>query len=163
MAATADEFKGLLKNYAAGVTIVTAMGADGTPVGATVSAFSSVSVDPPLILVCLNTSSRTARAVRESGSFTVHILEERQGSLASRFASDAADKFAGLAFATGSNGAPLLSECSNRLECTVFSETEAGTHLIFVGNVERLSVAEAEPLIYAKRQYCGVHAIAAPA
>ncbi len=148
-----DEFRAALATFAAGVTVVTSMDADGHPVGATVSAFASVSADPPLVLVCLKTSTRSAQAVHHAGSFTVHILCRDHVELAQRFATDHSEKFAGLPFHLGANGCPAIDECTVRLECEVASETPGGTHTVFIGSVMSAAVEEIKPLIYANRKF----------
>lgn len=155
MQASADEFKHALRNFAAGVTVVTSVDATGLPVGATVSAFASVSVDPPMVLVCLNGLSRSAQAVRATGAFSVHILGCEQVDLAQRFAFDQSEKFPGNVFEPGMTGAPALPECSVRLDCELVSETPGGTHGIFVGLVKYVACEDINPLIYANRAFCG--------
>jgi flavin reductase (DIM6/NTAB) family NADH-FMN oxidoreductase RutF len=159
MDATPDLFKSALRNFASGVTVVTSLDEDGQAVGATVSAFTSVSADPPMVLVCLNGLSRSARAIRESRLFNVHILECGQVELAQTFASDRPDKFDGLCFEPGATGAPLLTDCNVRLECELVTETAGGTHGIFVGLVRHIEAADIEPLLYANRNFCSVQTL----
>lgn len=163
MPVSADEFKGALRNFAAGVTIVTSIDATGQPVGATVSAFASVSVDPPMVLVCLNSLSRTGQAVRGFRRFAVHILGREHVELAQRFASDQGEKFPGNTFESGVTGAPALSECGVRLDCELLSETPGGTHGIFVGLVHNVVCEDMNPLIYANRAFCSTQRLDAVA
>lgn len=159
MSVSPDDFKSALRNFAAGVTIVTSVDEDGTPVGATVSSFASVSADPPMVLVCLNGFSRSAKAVRESRVFSVHILGSGHVELAQRFASDNSVKFLEGAFAAGATGAPALPECDVRLDCELVSETPGGTHGVFIGLVRNVLCQDIAPLIYANRAFCGAAAL----
>lgn len=154
MAVDAATFRDALKDFPAGVTIVTSADASGTPVGATVSAFASLSLDPPLIVVCLKRESATVAAIRHRGAFAVHILGHDQAQLALKFASDRSPKFEGLDYAENTPGVPLLDDCPVRLECDLSSEMPGGDHVILVGLVANASNADAfEPLVYANRRF----------
>lgn len=154
MAVDATTFREALKDFPAGVTIVTSSDAAGQPVGATVSAFASLSLDPPLIVVCLKRESSTAAAVRERRAFAVHILGNDQAQLALRFASDGSPKFAGLDYAENASHVPLLGDCPVRLECDLSDELPGGDHVILVGLVVNASKADPfEPLIYSNRRF----------
>jgi len=159
MDASPENFKAALRNFASGVTVITSLDEDGLAVGATVSAFTSVSADPPMVLVCLNGFSRSARAIRDSRIFNVHILGCGQVDLAQKFASGQAEKFPGNCFEAGETGAPVLGEGDVRLECKLVSETAGGTHGIFVGLVRNVATRDSEPLIYANRNFCGVQTL----
>jgi flavin reductase (DIM6/NTAB) family NADH-FMN oxidoreductase RutF len=154
MAVDATTFREALKDFPAGVTVVTSAGAEGEPVGATVSAFASLSLDPPLIVVCLKRESSTVAAVRERGAFAVHILGNDQAALALRFASDGSPKFAGLEYAANEAGVPLLGDCPVRLECELSNELPGGDHVILVGLVANASKQDPfEPLVYSNRRF----------
>ena len=154
MAVDAATFREALKDFPAGVTIVTSADAAGRPVGATVSAFASLSLEPPLIVVCLKRESGTVSAVRERRAFAVHILGHDQAQLALRFASDGSPKFEALDFAANGSGVPLLGDCPVRLECELSDEVPGGDHVILVGLVANASNADAfEPLVYANRRF----------
>lgn len=159
MGVSPDDFKSALRNFAAGVTIVTSVDGQGLPSGATVSAFASVSVEPPMVLVCLNGGSRTAAALRQSGVYNVHILGRAQVELAQRFAADNGEKFPGSVFEPGTTGAPALPGCTVRLDCELVSETPGGTHGIFLGLVRHVVCADLEPLIYANRTFLATKAL----
>jgi flavin reductase (DIM6/NTAB) family NADH-FMN oxidoreductase RutF len=149
-----DDFRETLKDFPAGVTIVTSADADGVPVGATVSSFASLSLDPPLVLVCLRSDSRTVTALRERGAFAVHILERSQADLARRFATDQADKFEAGAYSLNEAGVPCLSRCSERLDCSLENQFTGGDHQIIVGRVRSISRADGfRPLVYAQRGF----------
>jgi flavin reductase (DIM6/NTAB) family NADH-FMN oxidoreductase RutF len=118
----------------------------------TASAFSSVSLDPPMVLVCINRAASTAAAVAENGSFAVNILSEHQGLLASQFARPASDKFAGVAVKTGNLGCPLVVDALATLECRVTQAVTGGTHEIFLAEVIWADSRDGEPLTYFRGQ-----------
>jgi len=152
-----NAFREALKNFPSGVTIVTTADEEGNPLGATVSSFASLSLEPPLVLVCLSEHSRTVRAIRARRAFAVHILDRSQHALARRFASDGAAKFEGADFRFNAAGVPCLTECRALLECRLHGEYAGGDHLILVGRVEAARQApEFEPLVYAQRSFFGL-------
>lgn len=154
MAASSADLRNVVKDFPAGVTVVTSIDRDGQPVGATVSAFSSLSLDPPLILVCLNLESRSAKAIRQSQALVVHLLAEHQSDLAVHFATDRADKFADVAFDLNQDGVPCLDDCRVRLECSLYAELPGGDHAIFVGRVEAAFNEDGfQPLVHSNRRF----------
>jgi 3-hydroxy-9,10-secoandrosta-1,3,5(10)-triene-9,17-dione monooxygenase reductase component len=138
-------------SFAAGVTIVTTCH-DDRLVGTTVSAFSSVSMDPPLVMVCLKRDSRTLAAVAQAGVFCVNILANDQSDLAHGFArSGADDRFALTAVEAGVCGAPVLAGCAAAVECEWHAAHDGGDHEILVGRVLRVVVDETRaPLVYVR-------------
>jgi flavin reductase ActVB len=149
-----SEFRDALKDFPSGVTIITTADSDGQPLGATVSAFTSLSLEPPLVLICLKDTGKTAPAIRERGAFAVHFLEASQTTLARRFADDLANKFENANFALNEEGVPCLMDCPLRLECTLHAEYEGGDHIILIGRVERARrLNEFEPLVFARRGF----------
>ena len=155
MGVTSEDFKRALGRWATGVTIVTAR--DGDQIhGMTVSAFTEVSLDPPLVLVCCDVSSNTHEVLARGGVFAVNILARDQESLSNRFASkkDEWRRFDGLAWETEVTGAPILPDTVAALDCRVIAAHEAGDHVIYVGEVEALRVdAAREPLLYQSGSY----------
>lgn len=145
------DFRKAMGSFAAGVTVVTACH-DGRLVGTTVSAFSSVSMDPPLVMVCLKRDSRTLAALSQAGAFCVNILAQEQGNLAYRFAkSGADDRFALTAVEAGVCGAPLLAGCVAAVECELHAAHDGGDHEILVGRVLRVVTDETKtPLVYVR-------------
>ncbi len=142
------EFRNALGQFATGVTIVTACDSSGERVGATVSSFNSVSLDPPLVLWSLDKRAHS-RAVFESTShFAVHVLKLEQQELARRFATRGANKFAGLSCDAGLGAVPLLSDCAASFECETRNRYDGGDHLIFVGEVKRFTHAACAPLVF---------------
>lgn len=153
----ATDFRDALKDFATGVTVVTTSDAAGAPVGATVSAFTSLSVDPPLILVCLRDGSRTTAAIRERGAFAVHFLDKSQPSLAQKFAMDRPDKFDDVPYSLDEFGVPCIDASKRVLECRLEGEYAGGDHLIFIGLVESSRhTQDFEPLLYSQRHYYGL-------
>ncbi len=139
--------------FATGVTIVTTRGADGSDVGLTANSFSSVSLNPPMVLWSLAKTSSSIEAFRNAGHFAVHILAADQDHLGGRFAAKGIDKFAGLQLERGPDGVPLLSGCTARFECRTAFQYEGGDHVIFVGEVVNLTHSERPPLIFHGGRY----------
>jgi 3-hydroxy-9,10-secoandrosta-1,3,5(10)-triene-9,17-dione monooxygenase reductase component len=147
------EFRATLGTFTTGVTIITARGADGQPVGVTANSFNSVSLDPPMVLWSLAKSSRSLDAFQQSGHFAVHILAAGQEDLSNRFARSGADKFSGVDVGEGAGGAPLLPHCSARLQCRTSFVYEGGDHLIFVGEVVAFDRSGLPPLVFQAGKY----------
>lgn len=149
MAVDAVQFKHALRRWPSGVTIVTARAGEAIH-GMTVSAFSSVSLDPPLVLVCADRASNTHGVIAEGRVFAAHILARGQEALSHRFSSKADEwrRFEGIGWTSGVTGAPILPGALAVLECRVVAGHEAGDHVIYVGEVEAVRLAEAEPLLW---------------
>lgn len=154
MSVTATEFRSALRQFPAGVTVVTTRDDEGRPAGLTASAFTSVSLDPPLVLVCIDHAATAYPALERRGWFAVNVLGKSQEHLSRRFAASGGDKFAGVAFREGQAGLPILEDVVAALECRVVHRYEGGDHTIFVGQVERVSVYGGSPLIYFRGGYC---------
>jgi flavin reductase (DIM6/NTAB) family NADH-FMN oxidoreductase RutF len=149
-----DDFRHVLGHFASGVTIVTTFDADGRPTGLTASAFTSVSLDPPLILVCVDHKSQSYPALRDSGRFAVNILHLDQQELSKRFATTRLDKFDGVPFRRSEELAvPLIDGALAQLECATVSAHVEGDHTIFVGRVERAHTGAGAPLLYWRGRY----------
>lgn len=150
----ADDFRKVLSHFGSGVTIVTTSDADKRPTGLTCSSFASVSLDPPLVLVCVDHKAQSFPALRERGRFAVNILSSGQEAVSRRFAtSKIVDKFEGVAHTVSDLGLPLLTDALAHLECTTVNMHVEGDHTIFVGRVERMGVPGGEPLLYFKGRY----------
>jgi flavin reductase (DIM6/NTAB) family NADH-FMN oxidoreductase RutF/DNA-binding FadR family transcriptional regulator len=149
---TKDQFRDVIGRFASGVTVITVK-KDGTPLGTTASAFTSLSDEPPMILICMNKTSETGIAIHELGKFAVNILGESHPDLAMRFAGKGADKFDGVAHEPGVGGEPLLIDALATLECTVTEETSGGTHLVFLASVDRASAKPGAPLTYFRGKF----------
>jgi flavin reductase (DIM6/NTAB) family NADH-FMN oxidoreductase RutF len=148
-----DDFRHVLSHFATGVTIVTTCDAEQRPTGLTASAFSSVSLDPPLVLICVDHKSQSFPHLRERGRFAINILHHEHETLSRRFASSRLDKFDGVAFRMGELGVPLIEQALASLECRTVSAHVEGDHTIFVGRVESVHVGEGEPLLYYRGRY----------
>lgn len=127
------------------------MTAEG-PVGMTVSAFTSLSLDPPLVVVALSGSAHSAAPIIDADGFAVHMLADDQRELSVRFASHV-ERFAGLTYETGMYGAPLFDGCIARLQCERHDVYEGGDHSILIGRVVRADVWRGNPLIYYRGDY----------
>ena len=147
-----DEFRDAIGHFASGVTIITAR-FDDEDFGVTANAVSSLSLDPPTMLVCLNRASRTQAAVSRSKAFSVNILNESQGDLAVRFATSETDKFRGVGVSYGELGNPLLDGALAHLECRVIEEVAGGTHAVFLAGVERAERFAGAPLAYFRGRF----------
>lgn len=143
-----DALRAILRHFAAGVTVITSVNEDGTPAGMTATAFSSVSLSPPMVLVCVAATAHTRRAIEGRGAFAVTLLAASQETVARRFASKATDKFEGVAWHPGSTGVPVLDGALATVECRVSRTVEAGTHIVIIGEVLAGSHAGGEPLVY---------------
>jgi flavin reductase (DIM6/NTAB) family NADH-FMN oxidoreductase RutF len=119
----------------------------------TVSSFASLSLNPPLILICIDKGVPSHDMFRESGYFVVNILEERQEHLSRRFATTAADKFKGVAWHSGRLGLPVLDNTLAAIECRMRDALDGGDHTIFVGEVVDAEIREGSPLLYYRRGY----------
>jgi flavin reductase (DIM6/NTAB) family NADH-FMN oxidoreductase RutF len=151
------ELKNVYACWATGVTIVTARAGDRVH-GMTVSAFTEVSLDPPLVLVCIDRTSSTQPIIAEGGGFAVNILARGQEELAKRFASNEAEdrRFLDLDCEAGATGAPLLVGSIASLDCRLETAHEAGDHIIYVGEVVGLHLSDGDPLLFYNRGYCGL-------
>lgn len=148
MAINKDEFRAALGRFASGVTIVTTKDKTGRFHGITVSAFCSVSLEPPLILVCIDKATGSHRALEETDSFVVNILREDQQYLSDRFASFLPDKFEGVEYQSGIDDLPVLENVLANLECRLQYSYTGGDHTIFVGEIERATLRDGKPLVY---------------
>ncbi len=156
MPVSEHEFRHALSRFASGVTVATTLGADGQPHGLTVSAFCSVSLQPPLVLICIERSAPSHDAFADRGAFVVNILHESQDAISQQFATPAVDKFDTIASRPGIDGIPVLANSLATLECRLRYRHEGGDHSIFVGEVETINVDDGVPLVYFKGQYNGL-------
>lgn len=148
-----DLFRAVLGRFASGITVITARGADGAPHGMTVSAFSSLSLDPPLVLVCIGKEATMAPMLATAESFAVNILSEGQEALSRRFAGKVDDRFAGVGYDEGRLGDPILDEVLAWMQCRIVARHPAGDHVILVGQVEQAGARDGKPLLYYRGGY----------
>lgn len=151
-------FRHVIGHFATGVTVVTAANAEGL-FGMTASAVTSLSMDPPMLLVCLNSKSNTCAAVSAIGRFAVNILGEEHGLVAQRFATQAPDKFDAVGVTLGPLGSPLLRDALARLECRVVQEVTGGSHRVFLAEVAHAEAGEGTPLTYYRGRFGRFEAI----
>jgi flavin reductase (DIM6/NTAB) family NADH-FMN oxidoreductase RutF len=148
-----DRFRDALGRFASGVTIITARDSAGTDHGMTVSAFSSLSLDPPLILFCIDRTATIAPHIGAADDVGVSILGYGQEALSRRFALKDADRFDGVPVERAASGAALVAGAIAHLECRVAARYEAGDHTIVVGEVMALATFPGEPLVYFRGDY----------
>ena len=141
-------FRRALGQFASGVTVVTTRDASGRPHGLTVSAFCSVSLRPPLVLVCIDHRSDANAGVQESGQFAVSVLAEDQEDVSRRFAAHGRAKLEGFPFVEGRHGLLLVPGALAHLECRVRSRHDEGDHAVWVGEVRALAVRRGRPLLH---------------
>ena len=155
MTVSVDDFKKALQLWASGVTVVTTSSQKFGVQGMTVTAFTSVSVDPPQILVCINDSADTGVGIHESQSFAVNVLKSEQQDLSNQFAGGSSQlrRFENTDWKAGITGAPLLTNSLMSLDCKVVEKVFAGTHWIIIGEVQECVCRSGEPLLY----YCGAY------
>ena len=145
--------RGALGRYTTGVTITTCLAASGEPVGLTVNSFSSVSLDPPLVLWSLRAASPALAAFGQATHFAVNVLTEEQVELSRRFASPVHDRFAGTAWSAGLGGAPILPGCCAVFQCATERAVPLGDHVLYVGRVLALAQAPLRPLLFQGAHY----------
>ena len=150
------EFRDSLGEFVTGITVVTAKDANGNPVGATANSFSSVSLDPPLVLWNIAKTANSFDAFNQAEYFAIHILHSGQEDISRRFATRDADKFAGLEWSENAGGAPLLADYDVRFECTTEHLYDGGDHLIIVGRVHEMDNKAREPLGFYKGKYARI-------
>lgn len=152
----AIEFRRIMGCFATGVTVVTAVDQDGEFVGLTVNSFNSLSLHPPLVLWSLAVSSPLAQAFENASHFAVNVLAEDQVEISQRFALRAVDKFAELKVRKGAGGAPLIAGCIGWIECRTRSHDRHGDHVLFIGEVERMTESNRKPLLFLRGHYAAV-------
>jgi flavin reductase len=152
------DFRSALGAFATGVTVITTHG-PGEQYGMTANAFTSVSLDPPLVLVCVMSGTAGAESIERNGVFAVNVLGAEQEALSRYFASKDRPRgeaaFHEVPHATAVTGSPILHGAACHLDCRLTASHEAGDHVIFVGEVVALGIeAEASPLLFHKGKYC---------
>lgn len=151
------EFRNALGSFATGVTIVTTMSEDGTPIGLTANSFSSVSLDPPMVLFCLDRKSYSFAHFTKSTHFVVNVLSAEQQAISSHFAKPSEDKWNEVTFDVCGVGCPSFANSLAIFECETCDIHPAGDHIIIVGRVESFTRrAEGEPLLYYQGRYASL-------
>lgn len=146
-------FRASLARFASGVTVLTLRDRDGRDCGMTATAFSSLSLDPPLILVCVGHAASIAPSLADATHFAVHLLAAEQAPLARRFAEKDVDRFAGLTVRRGTADLPLLDGALATLQCRIQARHPGGDHEIIVGEVLAAASRDGEPLVYFRGGY----------
>jgi flavin reductase (DIM6/NTAB) family NADH-FMN oxidoreductase RutF len=155
MTVEVDDFKKAMQLWASGVTVVTTHSEKFGMQGMTVTAFSSVSINPPQVLVCINESADTGAGIQESQCFVVNVLSSTQQDVSNQFAggSSQEQRFENTAWTAGIAGAPVLENSIMSLECKVIEKIHAGTHWIIIGEVQDCVCRSGEPLLYYRGAY----------
>jgi flavin reductase (DIM6/NTAB) family NADH-FMN oxidoreductase RutF len=147
-------FRNGLGRFATGITVVTGVEADGSHVGMTVNAFTSLSLEPPLVLFCLGRGAYCHDALVGGDGFVLNVLTEDQRHLSEAFSRPLEDRFAGVEYDLWDSGAPILKDCLANLECALEAVHDGGDHAIIVGLVTKLELAEnGRPLLYFMGDY----------
>jgi len=153
MAIDPRELRNVMGHFATGVTIITTKDIFGKPFGLTANAFSSLSLDPPLVLICVDKKVDCYACFDQSKVFVVNILSEGQDQLSTRFATKGIEKFEGVAVRQGTLGVPLLEGAVAHIECTLASAYEGGDHTIYVGEIQSVAASGDRPLLFFKGKY----------
>lgn len=149
-----ERFREVVGHFGSGVTVVTTR--DGTTdYGTTASSVASLSLQPPMMVVCLNEESATGQAVHDSGIFVINVLSRPQTDLARRFAVKGGDKFSTVGYERGQLGAPLLSGALAHIECQVTARVAGGSHTVLLGEVQNAVALEGDPLVYYRGSFGG--------
>jgi len=143
--------------WATGVAVITTVGANGKYYGLTVNGLTSLSLDPPLFLICMDRKSHTVQPLNESKVFCINILAAGQQEIARRFATKGDHKFDRVAVVRGDSGAPLIAGSLASLECRVRDAVEGGDHMVYIGDVLTAHAAEGEPLLFYRGGFSRLH------
>ena len=153
MAIGPDDFRATLGRFASGVTVLTVRDAQSIDHGMTVSAFCSLSLEPPLVLACIDRATDMFKVLPRVKHFGISILEEGQEALSRRFAELPSSRFDGFGYTRAESGVVLLDDALAHLECRVVDHYDAGDHVIYVGHVEWASCGQGRPLLYYRGGY----------
>jgi len=153
LSVSSDEFRAVLGRFPSGVTVVTTKAADGSDQGMTVSAFCSVSLEPPLVLICIEKTASVYHALTTAPGFVVNILSAKQEQIARRFSIVDIDRFEGVGFTRSANGYAMLDDVLGVIECREAGQHDAGDHTIILGEVEATTVENGAPLLYYRGGY----------
>ncbi|MEO8578869.1 MAG: flavin reductase family protein [Gemmatimonadales bacterium] len=153
MSVSPDEFRAVLGRFPSGVTVVTTKASDGSDQGMTVSAFCSLSLEPPLILICIEKTASAHPALSTAPGFVVNILAARQEQIARRFSIVDIDRFEGVGFTRSATGYAILDDILGLIECKRFAMHDGGDHTIILGEVESARAETGTPLLYYRGGY----------
>ncbi|MGW3283253.1 flavin reductase family protein [Streptomyces sp. NPDC001002] len=152
-ALASEDFRAAMARFPSGVVVVTTCCEDGTPRGFTASSFCSVSLEPPMVLVCLATSADSAPAFECCDRFAVSVLAPVHRPLATRFATKGADKFASGGLGLSPAGLPTVDRALSELDCTAHARHPAGDHTVLIGRVTGVRLGEGSPMVYYDRAF----------
>jgi flavin reductase (DIM6/NTAB) family NADH-FMN oxidoreductase RutF len=147
------ELRNVLGSFGTGVTVVTTVGASGERIGLTANSFSSVSLDPPIVLWSLGKKSSNLSVFHESGRFVINVLGVDQMHLSNQFAKPADDRFAGVECKIGLGGLPVIHGCAANIECETISAQEVGDHVLFLGKIVNYTHVKKESLLFCNGAY----------
>ena len=150
------DLRQVLGKFLTGVTVVSTLDQHGLPVGFTANSFTSVSLEPPLVLVCLAQTAGLAPVFRRAQSFAINILADDQEALSNGFDLKDEDRFAGVAWSDQTTGSPVLEKCAAWLDCEMYEKIIAGDHIILIGRVVDASKTALHPLGYYQGRYCSI-------
>lgn len=151
-----NELRRVMGHFATGVTIITTISKTGQRHGLTANSFTSVSLDPPLVLICVDKKAESYACFEDSKVFTINILTDAQETLSRKFAVSGTDKFEGVAFHTGANGVPILDGTLAYIECTLYATYDGGDHTLHLGEVQQVETVEHKPLLFYRGGYRGI-------
>lgn len=153
MSVSPEEFRSVLGRFPSGVTVVTTTARDGSDQGMTVSAFCSVSLEPPLVLICIEAAASAYEALTTASGFVVNILSAGQEQIARRFSIVDIDRFAGVGYGRSRDGYAVLDDVLGVIECRTVAMHRAGDHTIIVGEVGATRAESGTPLLYYRGGY----------
>jgi flavin reductase (DIM6/NTAB) family NADH-FMN oxidoreductase RutF len=153
---TSTDLRAFAGHFATGVAVVTTRSPEGDLSGVTINAVTSLSLTPPLFLICLDHKSTTLGAVMASGRFALHFLAKNQTAISKIFASKSADKFAGVDHMIGESGSPIITGVLAAAECSLAEICVGGDHTILIGQVEKVHIHGGEPLLYHRGVYAAL-------
>ncbi len=148
-----NELRRVMGHFATGVTVITTFSKNGNLHGLTANAVTSVSLEPPLVLICVDKKAESYPCFEDSKCFTVNLLAEGQEDISRRFAVSGGPKFEGINCRPGANGAPILGETLGYIECKVVAAYDGGDHTIYLGEVQEAETREARPLLFFRGGY----------
>ncbi|MCH7958985.1 MAG: flavin reductase family protein [Candidatus Hydrogenedentes bacterium] len=156
------KLRDMFGRFPTGVTVITTVDAGANPIGLTVSSFTSVSLDPPLILWCMGRDSNMLAEFETCTHFAVNILAADQADVARRFAMPSDNRFEGIACEHGEGGVPLLTGCAARLQCRNTAQHDGGDHVIFLGEVTDFDQTDKPSLAFSRGQYTATSELQVP-
>jgi flavin reductase (DIM6/NTAB) family NADH-FMN oxidoreductase RutF len=148
-----NQLRQVMGHFATDVTIITTVNKEGQLHGLTANAFTSVSLEPPLLLISVDKKAESWPAFEESKVFTVNILGDDQEALSRKFAVSGGNKFEGVAYRRGANGAAILEGALAFIECTLYAAYEGGDHSLYLGEIQEAAVREGKPLVFFRGGY----------